>query len=163
MRTDDLLPGRRVLWRGWEPISLEDIPHGLIAECRPAMSSSPSPLHGRCYRLVLLNMGTSAPHRNATISGGFRPSAQSSSRGNAGREPYRARRSSARLWACSSGVSPVRSLTAYGGLLDTWMWVKLQRITRVPHCANVVWPDLGSHRVVESNNLIMFLSLLRCI
>ena len=22
------------------------------------------------------------------------------------------------------------------------MWVNIQRITRVPHCANVVWPDL---------------------
>jgi hypothetical protein len=27
-------------------------------------------------------------------------------------------------------------------LLATLMWVNIQRITRVAHCANVVWPDL---------------------
>jgi hypothetical protein len=31
---------------------------------------------------------------------------------------------------------------AQWGLLETWKWVKLQRITGAPHCANVVWPDL---------------------
>jgi hypothetical protein len=27
-------------------------------------------------------------------------------------------------------------------LLETSMWVNIQRITGVAHCANVVWPDL---------------------
>jgi hypothetical protein len=27
-------------------------------------------------------------------------------------------------------------------LLETLMWVNIQRITGVAHCANVVWPDL---------------------
>ena len=26
------------------------------------------------------------------------------------------------------------------------MWVNIQRITRAPHCANVVWPDLEQAR-----------------
>ena len=30
-------------------------------------------------------------------------------------------------------------------LLETSMWVNIQRITGVPHCANVVWPDLEDH------------------
>jgi hypothetical protein len=28
-------------------------------------------------------------------------------------------------------------------LLETLMWVNIQRITGVAHCANVVWPDLA--------------------
>src|SRR5262245_28537398 len=31
---------------------------------------------------------------------------------------------------------------AQWALLETSMWVNIQRITGVPHCANVVWPDL---------------------
>jgi hypothetical protein len=34
---------------------------------------------------------------------------------------------------------------AQWGLLETSMWVNIQRITGEPHCANVVWPDLGAH------------------
>src|SRR5262249_26468763 len=29
-------------------------------------------------------------------------------------------------------------------LLETSMWVNIQRITGVAHCANVVWPDLDT-------------------
>ena len=36
---------------------------------------------------------------------------------------------------------------AQWGLLETSMWVNIQRITGVPHCANVVWPDLEPERV----------------
>jgi hypothetical protein len=28
-------------------------------------------------------------------------------------------------------------------LLETLMWVNIQRLTGVAHCANGVWPDLG--------------------
>src|SRR5262245_19881450 len=31
-------------------------------------------------------------------------------------------------------------------LLETLMWVNIQRITGVAHCANVMWPDLGAER-----------------
>jgi cbb3-type cytochrome oxidase subunit 1 len=31
-------------------------------------------------------------------------------------------------------------------LLETLMWVNIQRITGVAHCANVVWPDLDLRR-----------------
>src|SRR5919202_3104390 len=40
-------------------------------------------------------------------------------------------------------VSPVRLLLAQWGLLETWMWVNIQRVTRAPHCAHVVWPVYG--------------------
>ena len=39
-------------------------------------------------------------------------------------------------------VSPVWLWTAQWGLLETSVWVNIQRITGVLHCANVVWPDL---------------------
>src|SRR5207249_11958501 len=31
------------------------------------------------------------------------------------------------------------------------MWVNIQRITGVPHCANVVWPDLVLHSAWRSS------------
>jgi hypothetical protein len=34
---------------------------------------------------------------------------------------------------------------AQGGLLETLMWVNIQRITGVAHCANVVWRDLANY------------------
>src|SRR5262249_11172198 len=43
-------------------------------------------------------------------------------------------------------ASPVRLWTAQWGLLGTSMWVNIQRITGVPHCANVVWLDLAERR-----------------
>jgi hypothetical protein len=33
---------------------------------------------------------------------------------------------------------------AQGGLLETLMWVNIQRLTGVAHCANVVWRDLAA-------------------
>jgi len=33
------------------------------------------------------------------------------------------------------------------------MWVNIQRITRAPHCANVVWPDLAQD-TLEGSYLI---------
>src|SRR5262249_20231661 len=39
--------------------------------------------------------------------------------------------------------SPVRLSRAQWVLLETSMWVNIQRITGVAHCANVAWPDLG--------------------
>ena len=53
------------------------------------------------------------------------------------------------------GVSPVRLLTAQWGLLETSMWVNIQRITGVPHCANVVWPDLDEAAVAEKTSLTL--------
>jgi hypothetical protein len=43
---------------------------------------------------------------------------------------------------------------AQWGLLETLMWVNIQRITRAPHCANVVWPDLVSGWVVTAQDKI---------
>ena len=40
-------------------------------------------------------------------------------------------------------ASPVRLLMAQWGLLGALMWVNIQRITRTPHCAHVVWPDVA--------------------
>jgi hypothetical protein len=39
---------------------------------------------------------------------------------------------------------------AQWALLETSMWVNIQRITGVAHCANVVWPDLVSLAVYGS-------------
>src|SRR5262249_57757678 len=39
------------------------------------------------------------------------------------------------------GVSPVRWWTVQWDLRETSMWVNIQRITGVAHCAHVVWPD----------------------
>ena len=33
------------------------------------------------------------------------------------------------------------------------MWVNIQRITRAPHCANVVWPDLDRSVCLPENGI----------
>src|SRR4029453_17833541 len=39
-------------------------------------------------------------------------------------------------------ASPVRLLMAQCSLHETLRWGNIQRLTRAPHCAHVVWPDL---------------------
>ena len=38
---------------------------------------------------------------------------------------------------------------AQRGLRETLMWVNIQRLTGVAHCANVVWPDLVTHNTLH--------------
>ena len=35
------------------------------------------------------------------------------------------------------------------------MWVNIQRITRAPHCANVVWPDLDHTLCTDVSQTVM--------
>src|SRR5713101_8296622 len=53
--------------------------------------------------------------RKAAISVGFRPAAHSNKIWNASREPYRARRSMARIWTCSSGGISSKVVDGIGG------------------------------------------------
>ena len=63
-------------------------------------------------------------------------------------------------------VSPIRLLLAQLGLLETWIWANIQRITRVLHCANVVWPDLAKSLSQRPNiitpDVTVSASLMRC-
>ena len=43
---------------------------------------------------------------------------------------------------------------AQRGLRETLMWVNIQRLTGVAHCANVVWPDLEEEGVHFSETLL---------
>ena len=40
---------------------------------------------------------------------------------------------------------------AQRGLRETLMWVNIQRLRGVAHCANVVWPDLGRSAIHVNN------------
>src|SRR5580765_6023950 len=82
-------------------------------------------------------------NRKAAISVGFRPAAHNSKMWNARREPYRVRRRTARIWTCSAGGISSKVVDGTVGAPSTWMCMHIQRITRAPHCANVVWPDLA--------------------
>jgi hypothetical protein len=82
----------------------------------------------------------------AASAGGYRPAAPSRKLGNVSSEPSRARRSLACRGACSSGGISRKVVEGLGGLLERGMGVNIQRITRAPHGAHVVWPDLGPRR-----------------
>ena len=95
-------------------------------------------------------------NRKAVISGRFRPTAQSSTRWNTRREPYRARRRLARIYACSSWGMSRKVRAGIVRLLAPWMLRDVQRPIQEPHCANLIHSNLGfssnSRRVIKPND-----------